>query len=77
MATLQVKRVPEDLHAAVTARAREEGITVSELVLRSLRQTVERPPMRRWLDEVERVHGDRPPRRFDIEGLMDDVRTER
>ncbi len=68
--------MPEDLHAAVRARAEEEGITVSELILRSLRQVVGRPSLHRWLDEVGARHGDEAPRSFDVEQLMDEVRDE-
>ncbi|MPZ54787.1 MAG: ribbon-helix-helix protein, CopG family [Acidimicrobiia bacterium] len=77
MATLQVKRVPEELHAAVKERAAAEGITVSELILRTLRRVVERPPIHNWLEEVGADRAGRAPKNIDIEKLMDEVRDER
>ena len=76
MATLQVKRVPDDLHAAVKARAAAEGVTVSELILRELRRAVERPAIQTWLADIEASRRDRPPLRVDIEELMDQVRDD-
>lgn len=77
MATLQVKRVPEELHEAVKERAAAEGITVSELILRALRRVVERPPIRGWLEEVEADRAGRAPKHIDVEELMDEVRDKR
>ncbi|HEU4910368.1 MAG TPA: hypothetical protein VFV76_00580 [Actinomycetes bacterium] len=52
MATLQVKNMPDDLHAALRARADMEGTTLSELVTRVLRKELSLPSMTEWLDEV-------------------------
>lgn len=74
MATLQVKNLPDDLHAALRARAQRESTTLSELVTRLLERELALPSMAEWLDELDRV-----PRRgvdVDIEGLMDEVRAE-
>lgn len=76
MATLQVKRVPDDLHAAVKARAAAEGVTVSELILRVLRQTVERPSLQSWIDDVEAAHAGLMPRELDVPSVLDQVRDE-
>ena len=38
--TLEITGVPEELHDALTARAQQEGVSVSELVLRELEKQV-------------------------------------
>ena len=53
MATLQVKNLPDELHAALRERAGSEGTTLSELVTRVLRREIARPSMSSWLAELE------------------------
>ncbi|MDP9397959.1 MAG: hypothetical protein M3P96_09145 [Actinomycetota bacterium] len=74
MATLQVKNLPDDLHAALRQRAVDEGVTVTDLVVRMLRRELARPSIDEWLEQVRR----RPMREHDvdIEHLMDEVRGE-
>jgi antitoxin FitA len=74
MATLQVKNVPDDVHAALRQRADREGTTLSELVIRMLRRELALPSMAEWLGDVSR----RPAqdRDIDIESLLDAVRDE-
>lgn len=74
MATLQVKRVPDELYAAAKARAEAEGVSLSELVTRMLERELARPSIREWLDRVNQR--ETPPRAFDVEKLMDEVRGE-
>lgn len=75
MATLQVKRVPDDLYEAVRARAAEEGITISELVLRVLRAEVEQPPLHTWLKELTAKHDSRGASRdLDTVSVLDEIR---
>lgn len=75
MAILQVKSVPDDLYAAIRARAREEHITLSDLVVRTLRAEVERPSLKTWAAEQQRLNAGRATRPdIDIEALMDEVR---
>ncbi|KGN38338.1 hypothetical protein [Knoellia subterranea] len=76
MATLQVKNVPDDLYAAVKARAAAEHMTVSDLVLRNLRREVRRQSMTEWLDAVDSRRVGLPPRRIDTRAVLDDVRAE-
>lgn len=40
---LQVRHVPDDLHAALRARAAESGLSLSEFVLRELQTIAARP----------------------------------
>ena len=77
MATLQVKRVPDDLYEAVRARAAQEGVTISELVLRVLRAEVEQPPVQSWLAELTARHEARgSARTLDNLAVLDEIRGE-
>jgi antitoxin FitA len=73
MATLQVKDLPDDLHAALRRRAAEEGTTLSALVTRLLRRELALPSTAAWLDELRRrpVH---PP--VDVVEVLDAVRAD-
>lgn len=77
MANLQVKNIPDDVHAQLRARAAAEGRTLSELVATLLRREMALPSMSEWLveldDVIERhpVHAD-----IDVPALLDEVRGE-
>jgi plasmid stability protein len=43
--TLQIRNVPEEIHAAVRVRAAEAGISVSDYLLQLVAETVSRPSM--------------------------------
>jgi plasmid stability protein len=40
---IQLRNVPDDLHRKLKARAAEEGVSLSEYVLRDVRRLAERP----------------------------------
>ncbi|HZN19462.1 MAG TPA: hypothetical protein VFB84_14975 [Micromonosporaceae bacterium] len=44
-ATLQIRNVPDDVHAAVRIRAVEAGMSVSDYLLDLVREMVTRPTM--------------------------------
>lgn len=73
MATLQVKNLPDGLHAELRRRARSLHTTMSELVVEMLRRDLSLPTLEDWLAEVRQV----PARAEDIDvgGLLDDVRA--
>lgn len=74
MGTLQVKDLPDDLHAALRRRAQEEGPTLTVLVTRLLRRELALPSTAAWLDELRR----RPPHPpVDVVAALDAVRDER
>ena len=52
MSTLQVKNLPPDLHAALSTRAKEERVTMSEFVTRTLRKELSRPSLDAWIASV-------------------------
>ena len=42
-AVIQIKDVPEELHRRIRARAEDESVSVSQLILREVRKSLERP----------------------------------
>jgi post-segregation antitoxin (ccd killing protein) len=74
MSTLQVKNLPEALHTALAARAKSEGVTMSEYVTRTLHKELSRPSMADWLQGIRKV-GD-PTRQIDTLGARDAARDE-
>lgn len=71
MSAIQVKNVPDDLHAALRERAAAEGKTIGEVILESLRRDLRRQTMREWLDNFVKM--DRPwprPTREQMEEIM-------
>lgn len=74
MSMLQVKNLPEDLHAALAERARTEGMTMSAYVTRLIRADLHRPTIRQWVGEM-REH-DRPMRDIDVLDALDRARNE-
>lgn len=74
VATLQVKQLPDDLHAALKARAAAEGMSLSELVTVMLRRELALPSMAQWLRELRAA----PTRDgVDVLGALDSVRDGR
>lgn len=73
MRTLQVKNLPDDLHAALQARSRAQGVTMSEYVTRLLRRDLSRPTIDEWID-THTAPG--TPRSIDVVGALDGVRIE-
>jgi plasmid stability protein len=52
MANLQVKDLPEDVHAELRRRAALRGVTIRDYVLDLLRRDQRRPPLSEWLDSA-------------------------
>lgn len=74
MATLQVKNLPDDLHAALADRARTQGVTMSEYVTRLLRRDLSQPSIEDWI--AARGSGLGAVRVIDVGRALDDVRVE-
>ncbi|MGH8828518.1 MAG: FitA-like ribbon-helix-helix domain-containing protein, partial [Jiangellaceae bacterium] len=53
-ATLQVKNIDPELHAALATRAKLEGRTMSDLVVSMLRRELARPSIDDWIVSVRR-----------------------
>lgn len=71
MVNVQVKRVPETLHAALKARARSRNISLNDLLLEMLDREMQRPSMHDWIARVRTLGIDAD---VDIDGVMDNVR---
>jgi plasmid stability protein len=52
MATLQLKNVPDEVHAELRRRADAEHVSLRDYVLRLLLRELELPTMAEWLAEV-------------------------
>lgn len=50
MAAIQVKHVPEDLHAAARERAAQRGQSLGEYLLELLRRDLQRPRWEAWAE---------------------------
>lgn len=74
MSTLQVKNLPEDLHAELVSRARAEHVTLSEFVTRTLRKELARPSLNSWVSSI-RDRGT-TPRAIDSVAAVEAVRAE-
>lgn len=74
MATLQIKQLPDELHAALRERARREGATLSELVTRMLHRELALPSMTEWLATLQARPGRGPD--IDVSQLLDEVRAD-
>ncbi len=60
MAAIQVRDVPDGLHEALRVRARREGMTIREYLLRVIERDLSLPTQRQWLSslaELEPVEG--------------------
>lgn len=71
MATLQLKNLPDELHAQLCDRAAREGLTLSDYVTRLIRRDLSRSFLDAWLDGL----ACRPVRPdLDVVALLDEVR---
>lgn len=57
---IQIRNVPESLHRDLKARAAQEGITLSELLLRELPRIAGQPTMEQILARIK-SRGPAPP----------------
>jgi antitoxin FitA len=58
---VQIRNVPSDLHRELKARAAQEGLSLSDYLLRELRQALDRPT----LDEMRKRLSRRQPVQLD------------
>jgi len=74
MSAIQVKDVPEALHAELRRRAAEEGMTLAEYILDVLRRDLTVPGQRQWL---ARLGSREPVQTTGALGALDAARAER
>lgn len=69
---LQVRNLPDELHAALKERARSEGMTMSDYVTKVLRRDLAKPSMAEWI--ARQRSG--PTREIDVISALDAAREE-
>jgi plasmid stability protein len=52
---VQIRNVPVEIHRKLKARAAEEGISLSEYVLRDMRKSAERPTNKEILERLAKL----------------------
>ncbi|MCL2788665.1 MAG: hypothetical protein FWD59_09300 [Micrococcales bacterium] len=77
MGHLQVRNLPDDLHAKLAARARSQGTNMSQYVTELIRGDLARPSMAEWLVTREKAWEGAPLRTIDTVAILDEVRDER
>lgn len=50
---IQVRNVPESVHATLKSRAAREGMSLSDFIKRELERVAERPTMQEWLERTQ------------------------
>lgn len=73
MATLQVRSLPDDLHARLAERSSRLGVSMSEYVTRLLREDLARPTLDDWIASARSASASRP---VDVVGALDAARAE-
>lgn len=61
---IQLRHVPDDLHRKLKARAAMEGMSLSDYLIREVRQLAEKPTMSEMMERLARrkpVHLKTPP----------------
>ena len=52
---IQIRDVPDQMHATLKARAAREGMSLSDFIKRELQRTVDRPTLQEWLDRTRNI----------------------
>jgi len=52
---IQVRDVPEHVHATLKSRAAREGMSLSGFIKRELERAAERPTIQEWLESTRRA----------------------
>jgi plasmid stability protein len=73
MGAIQVKDVPEELHAALRRRALEEGMSLADYVLDLIRRDLGLPSRREWFERL----ATREPVNIPPGVIADHIRAER
>lgn len=71
---LQVRNLPDELHAALKERARSERMTMSDYVTKVLRRDLSKPSLEEWIAEQRR--NNEPRREIDTISALDAAREE-
>jgi antitoxin FitA len=72
MSNVLVRDVPEDVHAALQARAERRGQSLQQYLSGELRRLAERPGLEEVLDRIDRRDGGRVGLAQAVEDLAED-----
>lgn len=70
---IQIRHVPDDIHRTLKARAAAAGMTLSDYLLRELREIADKPSLAELFDRIE----DGPEAPLTGEAIVDTIRAER
>ena len=70
---IQIRNVPDELHAELIRRAALESMSLSSYLMRELARIAERPTLDEWLKRVAR----RKPMNVSAETVVDIIRAHR
>ncbi|MGV9711466.1 FitA-like ribbon-helix-helix domain-containing protein [Gordonia sp. NPDC003424] len=73
MSTLQIRNLPDDLHAQLSERSAKLHMSMSEYVTKLLRDDMSRPLFDEW---AATIRSEGPGRGIDVVGALDAVRDE-
>jgi len=77
MSILQVKNIPDELHAKLAERARSQHTTMSKYVIDLIWRDLSRPTMAEWIAEVEADLARMPPvTHADVLRALDQARAD-
>lgn len=70
---IQIRNVPDDVHRKLKIRAAQQGVSLSNLLLREASRLAETPTLEEWLERVRQ----RPRVNITTESIVDLIRAER
>jgi antitoxin FitA len=73
MTMIQIRHVPEEVHRALKVRAAAAGMTLSDYLLRELRELVRKPTLEELFDRIERDEG----AAVETDEVVDGIRRDR
>ncbi|MDR1118312.1 MAG: hypothetical protein LBL01_03310 [Bifidobacteriaceae bacterium] len=74
MATIQLRNLPEDMHAQLKTRAKARNQSMTQYLTDLLRRDLDKPSLEDWLEENRRANAGRPPIEISVEEMMQDTR---
>ena len=75
MSMIQIRDVPDAMHATFKARAAHEGMSLSDFLKRELQRVVDRPSLREWLERTQEAKA--VPTKRSAAAVIREMRDER
>jgi hypothetical protein len=69
VSNIQIKNVPDELHAELRRRAGEKGLTIRDYVLLLIEKDLRLPTKRQWLAELDRRRPEQPGQTSGVEAV--------